>query len=120
MKHLNGVITQLTHPSADVRSVSLEVRFKLLSWHDVKRFFATAFSTAFLHLEMLQGDSIILVDDEEGWRKKAQACLGEMEKECREAGFDRLADRCALQLKLPEDASIVTACYLLRDLLRLA
>jgi len=90
---------------------------RLLSLLDMPRFYAMAFTTAYLQLEMLQGDSILLADDESAWRQKAEGCLRQMEKECREAGFGRLSDRCARLVLSVQATPILITCHLLRDLL---
>lgn len=53
---------------------------RLLSLLDMPRFYAMAFTTAYLQLEMLQGDSILLADDESAWRQKAEAVYDRWKK----------------------------------------
>ena len=89
----------------------------LLSLLDMKRFFAAAFSTAFVELERLQGDSIVMADDEAVWKERATKCSQGMSEECLEAGFDRLQDRCNRFANQIQTLPTLTACYMLRDLL---
>jgi hypothetical protein len=97
--------------------MNLSNRFRLWSFEEMRRFFAAAFSTAFVELEKLQGDSIMMADDEAGWKEKATKCLQDMSEECLEAGFDRLQDRCNRFANQIQSLPTLTACYMLRDLL---
>jgi hypothetical protein len=83
----------------------------------MKPFLAAAFSASFVELERLQGDSILMVDDEAGWRERATKCLQDMSEECLEAGFDRLMERCNRFANQIRTLPIETTCYMLRDLL---
>lgn len=92
---------------------------RLWSLLDMKRFYAAAFSTAFIQLEFLQGDALYDSDDpaaEARWRAKAKGVLSDMAKECEDAQFTRLAERSDRLSGQVTHTPILPMLHLIRDL----
>jgi hypothetical protein len=86
----------------------------------MRRFFAATFATAFLDLELLQSEALFDEDDTgsaQRWREQVSEKLRSMARNCREAGFDRLAERCTRLAETCRPLETIVVCHLLRDLL---
>ena len=84
------------------------------------RFYAAAFSSALVGLEVLQGEALFEEGDthaESHWRASVEERLKEMAKECQAVGFVALASRCLRLSETTKDREILVLCHTLRDLL---